>query len=94
MSNHPALQSQAFLGRTFLAYHPKHNHYDVVATVGEALNYLIHLPAKLDGLHWTSASVGLCWAHRDDAGIDHATRAFDNALRSDGLHVMSVSAVT
>jgi hypothetical protein len=92
MPNHPALHSQVFLRRTFLAYHPKHRHYDVIATVGETLRYLVHLPAKLDGLHWTCASVGLCWAHRDDAGIDHATLALDNALRTDGLHIMSVPA--
>ena len=37
MPRHPALQSLVFLRRTFVAYHPKHQRYDVIATVGEAL---------------------------------------------------------
>jgi hypothetical protein len=90
MPRHPALQSLVFLRRTFVAYHPKHQRYDVIATVGEALRYLVHLPAKLDGLHWTCASVGLCWAHRSEAGIEHATDAFENALLTDELFRFAV----
>jgi hypothetical protein len=57
------------------------------------LRYLVHLPAKLDGIHWALASTGLCWAHRNsDAGIEHATRAFDHALRTDELLIRTVPA--
>ena len=90
MPRHPALQSLAFLRSTFIAYHPKHQRYDVIATVGEALRFMVHLPAKLDGLHWTCASNGLVWAYRDGVGIDHATAAFEEALLSDGLMVAAV----
>jgi hypothetical protein len=73
-------------------YHPRHHTYDVIATVGEALRYLISLPAKLDGGHWALASNGLCWADRDPVGINHATEAFENALLTDDLFVGTVPA--
>ena len=40
----------------------------------KALRYLVRISGKLGGLHWTCA---LCWAYRDDAGISHATEAFE-----------------
>jgi hypothetical protein len=91
MADHPALQSSVFLRQTFVAYDPKHRRYDVIATVGEALRYLVNLPAKLDGMHWALASNGLVWAHRSEAGVDHATIAFDNALHTDNLFVFAVA---
>jgi hypothetical protein len=63
MLDHPALHSLVSLRRTFVAYQPAHHRREVIATVGEALRYLVHLPAKLDGFHWAFASTGLCWAH-------------------------------
>ena len=85
MTRHPALQSLVSLRRAFVTY--ADGEYNVIATVGEALNFLVKLPAKLDGLHWALASNGLCWAHRSEVGINHATEAFEHALRTDGLFV-------
>jgi hypothetical protein len=87
MPRHPALQSLVFMRQTFIARCGAR--YQVIATVGEALRFLIQLPATLDGMHWTLASNGLCWAHRDPAGINHATLAFENALQTDDLFVCS-----
>jgi hypothetical protein len=92
MPRHPALQSQTILDRAYVAWHPKHRRLDVIATVGDALQYLIHLPAKYDDLTWALASSGLCWAHQDPDGVDHATRAFENAIITDNFYVKAVPA--
>jgi len=84
MAEHPALSSRVPLGRTFLVRTPKQ--WDVVATVGEALRMLCGLPRELDGIHWALASTNLCFAARNPAaGAGSATRAFANALETDGL---------
>jgi hypothetical protein len=84
---HP-LDSTVPLHRTFVALHPRHLRYDRIATVGAALRYL--RSARLCGIHWASAYTGLRWAHLSEAGIDAATRGFDNALRTDELLVKTV----
>jgi hypothetical protein len=84
MPRHPALQSIVSLRRTYVAFAKGERH--VIGTVGEALRFLVRLPRKLDGLHWTLASVGLCWAHKHpESGTGFATEAFEFALISDNL---------
>jgi hypothetical protein len=84
MSQHPALSSQVVLERTFVARTAIQR--DVIATVGEALRFLVKVPAEFDGLHWALASTSLCFAQSDPiAGTHIATRAFANALATDGF---------
>jgi hypothetical protein len=90
MSRHPALQSLVFLRRTYVARDDL-GQCHVIATVGEALRFLVRLPAEFDGIHWVLASNGLCWAHRQRAlGTCFATVAFENALVTDGLLIDSL----
>jgi len=85
MSRHPALQSLVFLRKTYVARDDLGD-YHVIATVGEALRFLVRLPAQLEGIHWVLASNGLCWAHRQrELGTAFATVAFETALVTDGL---------
>ena len=84
MPRHPALDSSVLLRCTYVAIDRGRRH--VIASVGEALRFLVQLPSHLDGLHWSIASTSLCWAHRQpDAGVPTATEAFENALLTDRL---------
>jgi hypothetical protein len=92
MCRHPALQSLVFLRKTYIARDDLGDCH-VIATVGEALRFLVRLPAQLDGIHWVLASNGLCWAHRQRVlGTAFATVAFENALVTDGLLIDSLPA--
>ena len=91
MPRHPALNSSVLLRRTYVAI--DRGRYHVIASVGEALRFLVQLPSHLDGLHWSIASTSLCWAHRQaDAGVPTATEAFENALLTDRLLLQIVPA--
>jgi hypothetical protein len=90
MSRHPALQSLVFLRKAYVARDDL-GQCHVIATVGEALRFLVRLPAEFDGIHWVLASNGLCWAHRQrELGTCFATVAFENALVTDGLLIDSL----
>ena len=90
MSRHPALQSLVFLRRTYVARDDL-GQCHVIATVGEALRFLVRLPVDFDGIHWVLASNGLCWAHQQrELGTGFATAAFENALVTDGLLIDSL----
>jgi hypothetical protein len=93
MCRHPALQSLVFLSKTYVARDDL-GECHVIATVGEALRFLVRLPSQLDGIHWVLASNGLCWAHRQrELGTGFATVAFENALVTDGLLIDTLPSV-
>jgi hypothetical protein len=86
MPSHPALQSEVLLQRIFFASRPETMGYTAIATVGEALRFLIHLPAEMDGGHWRLASNGLLWAHNQpEKWSKFAAEAFENALLTDDI---------
>jgi len=88
MPRHPALQSLAFLERTFVARDHRGERH-VIATVGEALRFLVRLPDTFDGLHWPATGAVLCAAHRtNDTGF--ATAAFRYCLGAHGLLISNV----